>query len=235
MKIFKRIIRIFALYAKKRRLKKMLKRYSVTKVGNDLSKTIISDGANVTLNAKGLALTEQVREDIKVIVEQCGCDGQKLLDYVRAANTRVHTVVNAEKLLKNINEEEGFISEKKGFEALYLSFITLSGLKLKTEPMFVFGKSNPERYLVLYGFYKWYSMRSGLGGFEYEIQKKYNKFMKNINTANIKTLPLEEIAGLQEAIARDSEATDFVLNYEKEKDVAKKLIKKISEDGGASV
>ena len=40
---------------------------------------------------------------------------------------------------------------------------------------------------------------------------------------------------LQEAIARDSEATDFVLNYEKEKDVAKKLIKKISEDGGASV
>ena len=213
----------------------MLKLYSKTKAGNDLSKTIISDGANVTLNSKGKALIEQVRDNVKVIVEQTGCDGQKLLGYIKASNTKVYTVINAEKLLKNINEEEGFISEKKGFDALYLSFITLSGLKLKTEPMFVFGKNNPERYLVLYGFYKWYSMRSGLGGFEYEIQKKYNKFMKNINAASIKTLPLDEIAGLQEAIVRDSEATDFVLNYEKEKDVAKKVSEKISLDGGASV
>ena len=223
------------MYAKKRRLKKMLKLYSKTKAGNDLSKTIISDGADVTLNSKGKALIEQVRDNVKVIVEQTECDGQKLLGYIKASDTKVYTVMNAEKLLKNINEEEGFISEKKGFDALYLSFITLSGLKLKTEPMFVFGKSNPERYLVLYGFYKWYSMRSGLGGFEYEVQKKYNKFMKNINAASVKALPLDEIAGLQEAIARDSEATDFVLNYEKEKDVAKKVSEKISQDGGASV
>ena len=118
---------------------------------------------------------------------------------------------------------------------MYLSFITMSGLKLKTEPMFVFGKKNPERYLVLYNFYKWYSMKSGLGGFEYEIQKKYNKLMKNINKANVDNLPLEDIAGLQEAIARDSEATDFVLNYEKENEVSKKVSEKISQDGGASI
>lgn len=142
----------------------MLRVYSTTSAGNDLSKTIVSEGANVTLNSKSKALTEQVRENVKIIVEQSGCDGQKLLDYVKASGTKVYTVMNAEKLLKNIGEEEGFIAEKIGFDALYLSFITLSGISFKTEPMFVFGKKNPERYLVLYSFYKWSSMKVKLGG-----------------------------------------------------------------------
>ena len=235
MNFFKRYVKICALFAKKRLLKKMLRVYSTTSVGSDISKTIVSEGANVTLNSKSKALTEQVRENVKIIVEQSGCDGQKLLDYVKASGTKVYTVMNAEKLLKNIGEEEGFIAEKKGFDALYLSFITLSGISFKTEPMFVFGKKNPERYLVLYSFYKWCSMKAGLGGFEYEIQKKYNKFMKNISKVKVEKLPLEEIAGLQEAIARDSEATEFVLNYEKETEVSKKVSEKITKDGGASI
>lgn len=235
MNIIRKIIRICALYSKKRRLKKMLKTYNTTSAGNDLSKTIISDGANVTINSKSKELASQVEQNIKAIVNRTDCDGEKLLGYVRASGTNIYTVPNAEKLLKNIGEEEGLICEKRGFDALYLSFITMSGLKLKTDPMFIFGKKNPERYLVLYNFYKWYSMKAGLGGFEYDIVKKYNKFMKNINKADVNKLPLNDIIGLQEAIARDSEATDFVLNYEKENEVAKKVSEKISQDGGASV
>ena len=235
MNIFRKIIRICALVVKKRRLRKMLKTYRNTSAGNDLSKTIISDGANVTINAKSKELASQVEQNVKLIVKQTNCDGEKLLGYVRAEGTKVYTVINAEKLLKYIGEEEGLICEKKGFDALFLSFITMSGLKLKTEPMFVFEKKNPERYLVLYNFYKWFSMKSGLGGFEGEIVKKYNKFIKNINKTDINKLPLEEILGLQEAIARDSEATDFVLNYEKENEVSKKVSDKITKDGGASV
>lgn len=213
----------------------MLKAYRNTSAGDDLSKTIISDGANVTINSKSKELASQVERSVRLIVKQTNCDGQKLLGYVRAEGTKVYTIFNAEKLLKNIGEEEGLICEKKGFDALYLSFVTMSGLRLKTEPMFVFGKKNPERYLVLYNFYKWFSLKSGLGGFEGEIVKKYNKFIKNINKADINKLPLEQILGLQEAIARDSEATDFVLNYEKENEVSKKVSDKISQDGGANI
>ena len=213
----------------------MLRTYRNTSAGNDLSKTIIGEGANVTINSKSKELSAQVNENVRAIVAQTNCDGEKLLGYVKAAETKVYTVINAEKLLKNIGEEEGLICEKTGFDALYLSFITMSGLKLKTEPMFVFGKKNPERYLVLYNFYKWYSMKAGLGGFESEIVKKYNKFIKNINKVDVSKLPLEQVLGLQEAIARDSEATDFVLNYEKENEVSKKVSDKIIKDGGASV
>lgn len=200
-----------------------------------MSKTIIGEGANVTINSKSKELSAKVNENVRAIVAQTSCDGEKLLGYVKAAGTKVYTVINAEKLLKNIGEEEGLICEKNGFDALYLSFITMSGLKLKTEPMFVFGKKNPERYLVLYNFYKWYSLRAGLGGFEGDTVKKYNKFIKNINKVDVSKLPLEQVLGLQEAILRDSEATDFVLNYEKENEVSKKVSDKIIKDGGASV
>lgn len=213
----------------------MLKTYRNTSAGDDLSKAIISEGANITINSKSKDLAKQVEQNVKIIVKQTNCDGEKLLGYVRAEGTKVYTVINAEKLLKYIGEEEGLICEKTGLDALYLSFITMSGLKFKTEPMFVFGKKPLERYLVLYNFYKWYSMKSGLGGFDGQIVKKYNKFIKNINKADINKLPLDEILGLQEAIARDSEATDFVLNYEKENEVSKKVSEKISQDGGASV
>lgn len=235
MNILRRLVRICALYVKKKRLKKKLKLYSNTKTDNGLSKTIISEGANITLNSKSKNLAGQTEENIRLIVHQCGGDSTKLLEYVKATGTKTYRIINAEKLLKNIGEEEGFISEKKGTDALYLSLITMSGLKLKTEPMFVFSSSKPDKYLVLYSFYKWYSMKSGLGGFDYKIQKKYNKFMKNINKANVSNLPLEEITGLQEAIARDQEATDFVLNYEKETDISKKVSDKISKGKGANI
>lgn len=235
MNIFRKIVRICALFVKKRRLKKMLKNYRNTSVGNDLSKTIISDGANVTINSKSKELASQVEQNIRLIAKQTNCDGEKLLGYIRAEGTKIYTVINAENLLKNIGEEEGLICEKTGFDALYLSFITMSGLKLKTEPMMVFGKKNPERYLVLYNFYKWFSMKSGLGGFDGKIVKKYNKFIKNINQVKVSKLPIEDILGLQEVIARDREATDFVLNYEKGNEVSKKVSEKISQDGGASV
>ena len=235
MNIVKKIIRICALYAKKRRLKKQLKLYKNTNVEYNFSKTILSEGANVTLNTKAKDLVKKVEEDVKLIVSETDFDCLKLLNYVTTNGTKVYRIFNAEKLLKNIGEEEGFISEKKGFDALFLSLITMNGVRLKTEPMFVFGKNKIDKYLVLYSFYKWYSMKSGLGGFEYETQKKYNKYLKNINKANIKNLSLEEVVGLQEAISRDTEATDFILNYEKETDVSKKVSKMITQDGGANI
>lgn len=235
MNIIKRFIRICALYTKKRRLKKQLRLYKNTSAGNDLSKTVIAQGADLTLNSKSKDLSQQVLENVKKIVKEANGESKKLLEYIEKNGTNIYRIYNAEKLLKNIGEEEGFIPEKKGIDALYLSLITMSGLKIKTEPMLVLNNLKVDKYLVLFAFYKWFSMKSGLNGFEYEIQKKYNQYLKNISKAKIKNLPLDEIINLQEAIARDKEATDFVLNYEKENEISKKVSEKISQDGGANV
>lgn len=44
-----------------------------------------------------------------------------------------------------------------------------------------------------------------------------------------------KIISLKEAIARDQEATTFVLNYTKEVEGSKKVLDKIKNDGGANV
>ena len=46
---------------------------------------------------------------------------------------------------------------------------------------------------------------------------------------------MEEIIYLKEAIARDKEATAFVLEYTKQVDGSKKVIDKIKNDGGANI
>ena len=51
----------------------------------------------------------------------------------------------------------------------------------------------------------------------------------------MKSLSMEKIISLKEAIARDQEATTFVLNYTKEVEGSKKVLDKIKNDGGANV
>jgi hypothetical protein len=46
---------------------------------------------------------------------------------------------------------------------------------------------------------------------------------------------MEQIISLKEAIARDSEATAFVLEYTKEVDGSKKVLDKIKNEGGANI
>ncbi len=235
MNIFKKIIRIFALYSKKRAVKKKLRQYSKTSVTTGVSKTIITEGADITLNSKSEQLSQNVKDSVTDIVKQCNCEAQKLLEYIKFSKTKIYYILSAEKLLKYINEQEGFIPEQKGLDALILSILTGNGIKFRTEPLFVFGSKNPEKYLVLYNFYKWYSMKSGLPGFECETQKLFKKYYKNNSKSVTSKFTLEEIVSLQNAIARDSEAAEFALNYEKQNEVSKKLSDKISNDGSANI
>lgn len=235
MNIIKKIRRILSLYERQRRLRKARKIYSQTNVSDDLSKTIVSDGANVELNSKSKELINRVRTNVETIVNQVQCDSEKLLNYVKQKNTHVYYIAGAKNLLKYFGEEEGFIPEKDGIEGLYLSVLTMNGAKFHSEDMFVFGKNKPEKYTVLYNFYKWFSKKSGLKGFEEKTQNLLKKYYKNSTKLNTSGLNLEQIVNLQEAISRENEAIDFSLTYEKEHEVSKKLSEKISKDNGANI
>lgn len=111
----------------------------------------------------------------------------------------------------------------------------MNGAKFHSEDMFVFGKNKPEKYTVLYNFYKWFSKKSGLKGFEEKTQNLLKKYYKNSTKLDTSGLNLEQIVNLQEAISRENEAIDFSLTYEKEHEVSKKLSEKISKDNGANI
>ena len=67
------------------------------------------------------------------------------------------------------------------------------------------------------------------------MSQKIFKISLNSNGAVFSNLNLDEMTGLKEAIARDQEATSFVLELAKSKEGSKNVIDKIKNDGGANI
>lgn len=232
--IFKEL-KYFFLSQQEKNLQKKLKTTTKRSFTNKTSKTIFGSAANVTLNTETQKLIELVRTNVSTIIRKVDCNPDELLNYVKAANTPVCKISNANKFLALIHEEEGLIYEQKGLIALYLSLITGQGIKFKTPPMFVLRDGEIDKYYMLHHFYRWYSIKSNLPGFDYSIQKKFKQFLFDNSDEAIKKYTMEDIIALKEAIARDQEATEFVLQYTKEIEGSKNVMDKIKNDGGANI
>lgn len=72
-----------------------------------------------------------------------------------------------------------------------------------------------DAYYTIQQFHKWYAAKLELPGFDAESQNNFQKYLENINDEGIKNLSVEEIIGLKEAIARDVEAINFVIELYK--------------------
>lgn len=199
------------------------------------SKFIVGQGANVTINSQAKREIEEVCAGVKAIVKQTNADPSKLLEYIKAANTPVFRINNADKLLRFISEEEGLICEQRGWKAFYLSIITGNYFGFKTDPMFILREGIIEKYIFLHHFYRWYALKSGLPGFDYDSQKKFKKYLIYNSNSDTKKLNMQDILDIEEAIARDQEATEFVLKYSKEQDGSKNVMEKIKNDGSANI
>lgn len=228
-------IKYFFLKNKEKNLQEKLKNTTKRSFINKTSKKVLGDAAELTLNSETLKIIEQVKENVSAIVKKTECDPKKLLDYISAAKTPVYKINYADKFLNLIKEEEGLICEKKGFEALYISIITGQGIKFYTEPMFVMRSGVIDKFYMLHNFYRWYSLKSGLAGFEYNTQKYFKKLLYSNSDDFIKHFSMESIISIKEAIQRDNEASSFVLNYTKELEGSKKVLDKIKNDGGANI
>lgn len=235
MKNLMKNIKYFFLAQKEKNIQNRLKKTTKRSFTNKTSKTIFGTAANVTLNSETQKLIELVKTNVSTIVKKVDCNPEELLNYVKAANTPVYKINNADKLLNLIQEEEGLIYEQEGLTALYLSLITGLGIKFKTPPMFIMREGEIDKYYLLHHFYRWFSIKSNLPGFEYNIQKKFKQFLIDDSDETIKKFTMEDIIGLKEAIARDQEATEFVLQYTKEIEGSKNVMDKIKTDGSASV
>ena len=232
--IFKQI-KYFFLSLQEKNLQQKLKNTTKRSFTNKTTKTIFGTAANVTLNTETKRLIELVNSNVSAIVKKTNCNPDELLAYVKAANTPVYRIKNADKLLNLIQEEEGIIFEQEGLTALFLSLITGQGIKFKTKPMFVLRNGNIEPYYMLHHFYRWYAQKSNLPGFDFKTQQKFKQFLIDNSDEAVKKFTMEDILSLQEAIARDQEATDFVLKYTKSVDGSKNVLDKIKNEGGASV
>lgn len=239
MKIFinkiKYKMKYFIFSIKEKSLLNKLKNSTKRSYTNKDTKNVMIKGASLTINSKTLQTIAEVKENVTSIVEKTNCEPDMLIEYIKASNTPVYKLKNADKILDVIKEEEGLISEKEGLDALYLSLVTGQGMKLKTEPMFVMRDGIIEKYYMLHHFYCWYSLKSGLPGFDYKTRKRFKQYLIDNSDEFTNSLSMEEILSLQEAVARDQEATAYVLEYTKQIEGSKNVIDKIKNEGGANI
>lgn len=201
---------------------------------NKTSKTILSATEHMTLNSQTEKNKELVRKNVEDIVKNCGNNPDKLLEYINAAGTKVYRINNADKILKAIGEEEGLICELKGLKALYLNLFTDSKFSFKGRTVFVLNRGKIEPLYILHQFYKWYSLKMNLPGFDYKAQQNFKKYLKNVNDKSLNRLSTEDTLALTEAVARDQEATDFALSFARKTEGAQNVRKKMSQ-GGADI
>lgn len=235
MNDFIKNIKYFILSLKEKSLLRKLKDSTRQSYTNNDTKNVMIKGASLTINSKTLQTIAQVKENVTSIIQKTNGEPDALIDYIKAAKTPVYKIKNADKILNFINEEEGLITEKEGFDALILSVSTGQGIKFKTTPMFVMREGIIEKYYMLHHFYCWYSLKSGLPGFDYKSRKMFKQYLVNGSDDFTAKLSMAQILSLQEAIARDQEATAYVLEYTKQIEGSQNVMDKIKNEGSANI
>ena len=234
MKNFNKKVKYLILALREKFLTTMLSKHLDTTFKNSTTKTMISSTETVTFSTETEKNIRMVRNNVSDIMKSCGNNPQKYIEYMEAQGTKVFRVRDASKILEKINEDEGLITELHGKKALYLNFALGKGVSLNFKPAIVMGFGEIEPYYMLREFYKWYSLKAGLPGFNFSAQENFKKYLKNVNEPSIKNLNYKDMLELKEAIARDSEANDFVINAVKAKEGSEKVFKKMN-DGGANI
>lgn len=201
---------------------------------NKDSKVVISATDRLVLKAETEKKLAQAEQNISDIVSSCNRNSQKLIDYIKASETKVFVNPHAQKLLKIIGEDAGFITDLRGLQAFYLNLILGNGYSFKSEPLFVFEEDVPDFYALVYQFYKWYCYKSDVVGYDYNSQKNLKKFLKIPNSDELLRLSIQDNLALQEAIKRDREAAEFTAKIIRQTEGAKNVQQKLS-DGGAEI
>lgn len=214
---------------------KYKKKMNVLNYSKDsMLKSHLSSGASLTLSGELERNKQRIKDDVKKLAKENIDNLENLLIYAKNKGASFYLIKNADKFLKPIKEEVGLIFPKKGLRALYLNLLVKRKFSFKTDVMFIFKDEKLTIYNVLYNFYKWYSYNLNLPGFKDNIQDK----IKNIDEVenNIENLDYKDIISLKQAIERDREAMEFVIEFTKEIEGSKNAYGVMKEnEGGASV
>lgn len=196
------------------------------------AKTILSANEEIRLDSKVKEQINLIRQNVEDIVKSCKNDSEKLIEYIKATNTKVYRLKYSNKILKLLNEDESFIPNETKLNTLIFNLLVNKTFSFNFEPCFVLPDTKIEPVLLIQQFYKWYSYKSNLGGFDYITRKRFQKYLKK--SYSLSKLSIKETLNMQEAVARDKEASEFALHIAHETIGAENVKKKIV-DGGAEV
>ena len=191
------------------------------------SSSHITSFATMSFDQKTQEKAKKMREKVKAIVKKNIKTPEKLLEYVEKSGTKVIKIPYADKILSHVKEEEGFITPKSGFEALYLNVVLNKKISFKTPEMFVLRDLPLNIYVMSHQFHKWFSYKMKLPGYDEVSQENFKRVYEFADTNKVKQLSYSDVMGLKEAVRRDLDAIEFVLELSKEHEGSKKTLEKI--------
>lgn len=227
MKIFDKIINLYG------KINLNFLKFKYRKYLNTSHKTggitnIIGQDFSMRFDSKFKNRKNELDKRVEHLVKKAKNNPYRLLAYIEKHSTPVYKIKNADKILSIINEKEGFITPKKGLKALYLNLIICKKLSFYFDECFILRNLSLDPYCMIHQFYSWYAFKSGFAGYEYDSQEKLKKLINAKNfSAEVNTLGISDILEVKEAIRRDIEALDFVINLARNTDGAQKAFNKI--------
>jgi len=217
MNLFQRVLYL-TLFIKEKFLRFFLSNHIKTSFKNSTSKTVIGDGATLDIKAKTLNNIEFVKKEMTSLVNRSGYCTDILFDYVKDNGIKVIFIKDAVKILNLLGEEQGFITERTGFNGFIINLLTGNGFLYKSKPVFILESENKDFYYILFSVYKLCGYLHKLPGYDYDSQKLFKIYSKTAPKSDISKLSIEQTNSLKEAVMRDNEASKFVIDIAKIKD-----------------
>lgn len=181
----------------------------------NFNKKHFSKGCSLNINAQAEEKINAVKKRAFELVNIYNKSTLGLLNYIEGRGYKVIKNSHAKKILKLIEEKPGFIPEAKGIKALIINIITGSELSLTSKPLFILEKNNIKISEILHDFYLWLAMDMGLPGFEAETRKVFIKYFIKGEDSMLNKIQINQMLMLKQAVSRDKEAIEFVIDFEK--------------------
>ena len=199
--------------------------------------TYLGLGATLNINSETNKTKQKIEQDIIKLIKE-NKSTEDLIQHIEEKGTKVHRIKNAQKRLQNISQEYGFIPKTKGIKAILINLVISVyskekvQLKQTTQPMFIIDRDTCDKYWLIQQIYKWYSSKANMPGYDIEVQENFNSLMLNNN--RIKVFNMDELLSIKDAISRDRESIDFIMELAKTTIDSKMALSKVK-SGGACV
>lgn len=233
MNLFQRVLYLF-LSVKENLLRVRLDKHLRKRSGVSTSKRIIDGASSLSLTMETEKNSEIVRLNMLDLVKKADFSTDFLVKYIQEKGFKIFFIKDVQKILALLNEEQGLILKRTGFEAFMLNLLTGCEIGFSSKPVFIFDKNAKDFYLILFNIYKLEGYIKNLPGYDDISCRLFKQYRKTAEKSDISQLTFEELSSLKEAVARDNEASEFVIEVAKKRDGAKNASLKIK-NGGAEV
>ena len=188
---------------------------------NSTSKTVMSGEDMLTLNSETEKNAKIASDTLNKLVHDFNFDTKKIMRFINSKGTPVIMLDNAKQKIQKRGFEIGFVPDTFGFGALALNIMAGTPLQFQSPAMIVLDKKKVGLDVALVSFYKWYTYYMDMPGLDENAQRLLRKASNG--KLNMKSLKLDDMTALKEALTRDKEATNFALSIVREVEASKKM------------